>query len=372
MAEAVKNIYSIAFFNRYAEVLSRIIPAFEKKLFIKEIYNDEWDKKELKQRMRHISNVLKNHLSPDYKTAVSQLLQSIDILIKEGETEGVLLGRLEYIFITDYIEQNGMEDFETSIMAFEKITPFSSCEFGVRPFIIRYGQKMLDVMYQWTQSKDEKIRRLASEGSRSHLPWAMAIPATKEHTHLTLSILEKIKNDPSPYVRKSVANSLNDISKDHPDMVISIAKRWKGNSKETDWIIKHACRTLLKEGNKEILQLFGFGDIQCINITNLKLSNDKIRIGQYLVFTFDLINLSSKAEKIRLEYGIYYMKQNGSLARKIYMISEKEYKERSTTHILRRQSFKPVTTRKFHTGKHQVSLIINGNEVNKLDFELTH
>ncbi len=98
--------------------------------------------------MTHTSNVLRNYLSPDYKTAVSQLLQSIEILIKEGEPEGVLLGRLEYIFITDYIEQNGMDDFETSIMAFEKITPFSSCEFSVRPLLLGTDKKILDIMYQ--------------------------------------------------------------------------------------------------------------------------------------------------------------------------------------------------------------------------------
>lgn len=370
MAEAFKNVYSPEFFDRYADVLRQVLPDINKEEFIAAIYIAEWEKLEIKQRMRHITGVLKKHLSDDFKIAVKQLLKSISILISEGETEGVALGRIEYIFMSDYIEIYGIDDFDTSVNAFETITQFTSSEFGVRPFIIKYGQKMLDLMYLWANHKNEKVRRLASEGSRSRLPWGMAIPALKKDPTPLLPILETMKNDPSPYVRKSVANNLNDISKDNPQVVINIVQQWKGKSKETDWILKHACRSLLKEANQEVLDLFGFGSIDAIEISHFELSNDRIHIGQHLEFKFNLHNHSTKDELLRLEYGLYYQKKNGSMSRKVFKISEKIYKAKSVRAITRHQSFRVVTTRQLHPGAHQVSLIINGMEVDVRDFIL--
>ncbi|MGY0037975.1 DNA alkylation repair protein [Pedobacter sp. NJ-S-72] len=135
------------------------------------------------------------------------------------------------------------------------ITQFISCEFAVRPFLAKYGGQMMIRMEKWSLHESHKVRRLASEGSRSRLPWAMAVPGLKKDPSPILPILENLKNDPSEWVRKSVANNLNDISKDHPEIVIAIANRWKGLSKETDAIIKHGCRSLLKQGHAKILPI---------------------------------------------------------------------------------------------------------------------
>jgi 3-methyladenine DNA glycosylase AlkC len=370
MAELFKNIYTRDFFENYCRVLGIVVSNFDESAFLSEIFDSEWESLEIKQRMRHISNVLKSYLSSNYTESVNQLLQTISILESEDESVGVVKGRMEYIFISDYIEQNGIDDFEISVSAFEKITQFTSSEFAVRPFIIKYEQKMLDRMLVWTDHKNENVRRLASEGSRSRLPWAMAIPVLKKDASPVLPILEKLKADPSEYVRKSVANNLNDISKDNPQTVIEITKRWKGKSKETDWIVKHACRSLLKDGNIEVLQIFGFGSVDKIEIKNLRLASEIVKIGDYLQFTFEIYNKSKKKEKIRLEYGIYYQKKNASLSKKVYKISEKEYAEKSVTIIDRRQAFKLITTRKFHLGAHKLSLIINGVETDPIEFEL--
>ena len=137
--------------------------------------------------------------------------------------------------------------------AIEFITQFITCEFAVRPFLLKYGDKMMNQMRAWSLHKSHKVRRLASEGSRPRLPWAMAIPALKKNPMPVLTILENLKNDPSESVRRSVANNLNDISKDRPGMVLKIANAWKGQNKETDAIVRHGCRTLLKHGHPEVL-----------------------------------------------------------------------------------------------------------------------
>jgi len=150
-----------------------------------------------------------------------------------------------------------------------------------------------------------------------------------------------------------------------------LTKKWKEKSKNTDWIIKRGCRTLLKQGNSEVMELFGFGSIKNIKIENFKVATPKVKIGQNLEFNFRLLNNNNLNTKIRLEYGLYYQKANGILSKKVYKISEKEYAENSLTQINRKQSFRIITTRKFHLGLHQLSIIINGNEFEKLNFELT-
>ena len=230
---------------------------------------------------------------------------------------------------------------------------------------------MMQQMLVWSKHEHWGVRRLASEGCRPRLPWAMALPNLKENPAPIIPILENLKNDPARFVRLSVANNLNDIAKDNPQTVIDLVKRWQGESKEVDWIIKHGSRTLLKQGNPEMMELFGFNSTaKSIRIENFQISIPEVKVGDSLEFSFNLLNKSNKRTKIRLEYGIYYQKANGTLTKKVHKISEKEYTENSTTQITRKHSFRVVTTRKLHPGLHQVAVIINGNEFEKYDFEL--
>ena len=365
MAEPLKYIYNESFFNLFTNALKQVSSSFNKKLFLEKIYDSDWESFELKQRMRHISTTLHSFLSRDYKSAVETILELISYL-KENH-KGLAL---EFMFLPDYIEQFGLNDFKTSINAMEKITQYTSCEFAVRPFMIEYPNKMLSTMLKWSKHEHAFVRRFASEGCRPRLPWAMALPELKKDPTPILPILENLKNDSSEFVRKSVANNLNDISKDNPEIVIKIAKKWKGISKNTDWIVKHGCRTLLKNGNKIVMQLFGFGDVKNIKILDFKIHSQKVKIGDLLEFSFTLENTSNKNELLRLEYAIYYQKANGSLSKKVFKISEKIYEKKTKSSIHRKQSFKLITTRKFHLGLHKVALIINGTELKSYNFSL--
>ncbi|MCL4124183.1 UNVERIFIED_CONTAM: hypothetical protein GTU68_010346 [Idotea baltica] len=276
----------------------------------------------------------------------------------------------EFMFYADFVEVYGLNSYETSVEAMEEITQFASCEFAVRQFIIKYPQKMLTQLLQWSKHKNEHIRRLASEGSRPRLPWAIALPDFKNNPKPILPILENLKNDESLYVRRSVANNLNDIAKDNPDVVINIAHKWHGNNEETNWLVKHACRTLLKQGNTQLMLLFGFGSVEDIAVEEFKIITPSVKIGDVLSFSFQLKNNAKTPLKIRLEYAIYYLKANGLLSKKVFKISEKQYSQNSTSLITKKQSFKVISTRKFYEGMHQVSVIVNGKEFEKLDFQL--
>jgi 3-methyladenine DNA glycosylase AlkC len=352
----LKDLYSPAFYKTLAATLADVMPSFNKQRFTSQIFTSDFNEKELKQRMRHTTEVLHAYMPSDFLKAVKILENLIAQLRKKG-----IGGRLEYIFIPDYIELYGLDDFEISVEAMALITQFVSCEFAVRPFLIRYNQRMVDLMIEWSAHKNELVRRLASEGSRPRLPWAKSVPFLKSDPSSILPILENLKEDDSDFVRRSVANSLNDIAKDHPDMVIGIAKRWKGIAKETDAIIKHGSRTLLKKGYVKILEHYGLKS-KNILVSAFKISPSKIKIGGYLGFSFEITNQSSTKQTIRLEYGIYYLKANGQLTRKVFKISEKLYAPNAKVEVLRKQSFKKITTRIFYQGKHQLSIIVNGEE----------
>jgi len=375
MEGALKNMFNKEFFERFSKDLKLVIKDFNTQKFISQIMDDEWENREFKQRCQHITTVLKDFLPANYKDAIAKILELLDhkkSTFDFSKIDDTAFGlSLEYGWILDnFVEQYGLDDYETSIKAIEKITQFTSCEFAVRPFIIKYPKEMMKQMLVWSKHEHWAVRRLSSEGCRPRLPWAMALPNLKQNPAPIIPILENLKNDKSRFVRLSVANNLNDIAKNNPETVINLVKKWQGKSENTDWVIKHGCRTLLKQGNAETMELFGFDGAKNIAIKEFKISAQKVKIGDSLEFGFKLINNNSQKAKIRLEYGIYYQKANKTLSKKVCKISEKEYEKNSVTPITRKHSFRVVTTRVLHLGLHQVSIIINGKEFERYDFEL--
>ena len=284
--EPLKNIYTQNFIEQFSSSIKIVISDFNSELFQKSIFDKEWKNRELKQRMRHITLTLKSQLSNDFEIMINSILKIVSQLQKE-KTKGQ---SFEWMFLPEFIELYGLDNFEISVNAFEILTQFTSCEFAVRPFIIKFRKPMISKHLEWSKHKNEHVRRLASEGCRPRLPWAMALPELKKEAKPIVPILENLKNDTSEYVRRSVANNLNDIAKDDPELVIKTAKKWLGKTPQTDKLIKHACRTLLKAGNQEIMQLFGFGSVKKIEVNNLNIKEVEISIGDNLEFYFNLKN----------------------------------------------------------------------------------
>lgn len=180
--------------------------------------------------------------------------------------------------------------------------------------------------------------------------------------------MERLKADPSLYVRKSVANNLNDISKTHPALVVEIAKDWYGNNEYTDRIVKHGCRTLLKKGNKEALEIFGLSNAESVKVTSFSLDKTSVSVGGNINFSFKVA--AKKATRVRLEYGVDYIKANGMRGRKIYQISEAALAADQEKYYVKGHSFADTSVRRHYSGMHSLTLIVNGMERGTLDFEL--
>lgn len=364
----LKDIYSPQFYDELGGLLTRLLPQYDHKAFTTRIFDEEWDNRELKDRMKHTAFVLKGFLPESYLDAVKIIVDISRVQNKKVKGKD----SFPYMFLPTFVEHFGLDHYDVSITAMTEITQFTSCEFAVRPFYLRYREKMLEQTRRWAEHPNFKVRRLASEGCRPRLPWGKGVPYLKKEPELIIPILDQLKNDPAEWVRRSVANNLNDISKDHPELIVDLAHRWKGQRPETDWVVRHACRTLLKQGHTQTMRLFGFGSIEDVAIKNFQLDRAVARIGEELNFNFDLHNNAREASKIRLEYGLYFKKANGSLSRKVFQIGEKEYPAQSITPISKKQHFKIITTRKYYPGEHKVSIIVNGEEVDERSFKLAN
>lgn len=357
--EPFKNMYNREMLDTFASRISRFYPEFNSSQFISTVMDENWENKELKGRMHHIAVTLGKFLPENYPEAV-KILQKI-----KPEMSG-----FGSIILPEFTKLYGIDYFDESVEALKIFTVNSSSEFAVRPFIIKYGDRMMQVMESWSRDENEHVRRLSTEGCRPRLPWAEALPAFKKNPEPVIRILDNLKDDPSEYVRKSVANNLNDISKDHPDIVMEIAEKWKGSSPERDKIVKHALRTLLKKGDTRAMHLFGFKKDDNIEVTDFSIDNPVVTIGDSFNFSFKTENKSDKPLKVRTEYKIVFMKKNNRTGSKIFQIFEKKIPGGSNTITTRKHKFEDNSIRTHHSGAHSITLILNGHPVKTIPFEL--
>ena len=334
--------------NLFADSIKKFYPGFDKDKFLELIYDDTWDSLELKAKMRHTTKCLHEIMPNDY-------IETLVILVKAApEIKG-----FEAMALPDYVEVHGMGHWEESLNALGQFTRYYSSEFAIRPFLDKDPNLVMQYMLAWAESEYENVRRFASEGCRPRLPWAMILPKFIADPKPVLMVLEKLKDDESEFVQKSVANNLNDISKDHPELALETAIRWYGYSDRTNWIVKHGLRTLLKQGNTKAMRLFGFGDPAKLKVDNFKLDKKEVKIGDSVFYSFDLVNTEKKTKKARLEYAVDFVKANGKTSRKIFQVVEKEFVPGNHT-VKRNHSFADLTTRKHYPGVHTFSIIVNG------------
>lgn len=354
MAKQLKNIYTYDYISNLANKIGFEYVSFQKEGFLTSIFNDSWKDLELKQRMRHIAICLNEFLPLSYK-------EQLEILKKISKD----FYSFEAMFFQDFVEVYGMEDFENSLKALEVFTIGSSSEFAIRAFILKYEDKTMGQMKIWAKSENEEIRRLSCEGCRPRLPWGVALPKFKKDPTKVLEIIEILKNDKSKYVQKSVANNLNDISKDNPNKVIDFVKKNLGKTKELDWICKHGSRTLLKKSNEKILNVFGLEISNHIDLINFKYDKN---VKECLNFSFDLLS-NEILGNLRIEYEISYLKLNGTYNKKRFMISQ-NFVNSNMKSFSKKQQFIDLTTRKHYFGKHYIAIVINGKEFVKKEFIL--
>jgi 3-methyladenine DNA glycosylase AlkC len=355
--EPLKEMFNPAFYNSLAINIRLVYKPFASENFVKKAIAP-LNALSLNERMRHTSVVLHEYLPKDYKTSIAILKECIT-LFKPGYTN---------LVFPDFVSQYGAHDIKTSLDALYYFTQFGSSEFAIRTFLKMAMSQTIRTMYRWSEDDNEHVRRLSSEGSRPRLPWSFKLDEIIAKPTLTKPILENLKADNSLYVRKSVANHINDISKDSPDYVLQLVKLWDQQHPHTKWIVKRGCRSLFKQGNKQSLAVFDFTPDAKIILRKFQLKADPIHIGEAITFQFELASRKEEIQKIMVDYCIYYVKKNGSRWPKVFKLKELELAPRTTTIIAKKQSFQNFTTRKHYPGKHKLEIIVNGSVVKRVTF----
>ena len=343
-----------------ANDVSAIYPKFDAAKFLK-LSLQGLPELSLMQRLRRMTESLHATLPADYRKAIR-------ILHK-------LIPRIDRGFVTlvcsDYVGLYGQDDFETSMEALKFFTAFGSSEFAIREFLRRDLPRTLAVMETWSRDPDEHVRRLASEGSRPRLPWSFRLEALIADPSPVIPILETLREDPSLYVRKSVANHLNDITKTHPDWVLDRLQSWPLQNPRTAWIARHAVRTLIKKGNQRALHLTGATGKPEVTVQHFTAQPHRIRLGDRLTFSLQLDSVSSRTQRLVVDYSIHYVKKSGAALPKVFKWKGLTLAPGESVTLSHSRIVKNFTTRVHHAGRHASDLLINGERLAEAFCELS-
>ena len=334
-------------------------PRFDRAAFLSAAA-DGLDALSIMERVRHIADALHGALPDSYPEALT-IIRAMAPRLTHG---------FQAMAVTEYAARYGLDDFDRSMAALADLTRFGSAEFAIRPFLAADTPRALAIMTRWASSDDEHVRRLASEGGRPRLPWAARVPALKADPTLAAPILEILKADSSLYVRKSVANHLNDIAKDRPDWLLDRLRTWPQDDPRTVWIIRHALRTLIKKGEPRALALIGVGHGAAVSVRHFDVSPVIVRLGDRIAITAELASDSPDDQRLVVDYRIHYARAGGKTAAKVFKLKTFELGAGETAMLGIGQAIRDFSTRRHHPGRHDVELIVNGQTMASGAFEI--
>lgn len=340
---------------------------FDLKVFERDVLVD-LDRSSLIERSWLITNAMHDQFPASFCKCAPILLELID----EAGRRAHIDVRKGFYFMPfgNFVAAHGLAHFELSMELLKALTKRFTAEFAIRPFLENHQAQTLAQLYEWTEDSDEHVRRLVSEGSRPRLPWGTRLRAFQKDPTPVIGLLEKLKADGSLYVRRSVANNLNDIAKDHPGLVIELLKKWSGTQDEgTHWIIKHASRSLVKAGNSDALALLGFDPKVQVKLSELKVPPN-VLMGGEVEFSFKVQSRERTSKELMVDFVVLYMKGNGKQAPKVFKLAKCTLEAGEIRTFSKKISFKPISTRKFHKGKHSIEIQVNGQRHGWVDFTL--
>ena len=374
MAEPLKNLLNKAVIADMAKYFKRQYPEFDTAGFIK-ASTKNLTSLELKQRTDRIVEAMIKYLPVDFKKAGRILLGSLGTAMDEQTSITALdkkgISGWAIMPLTHYVGLRGQEHFDLSMTLLKEMTKRASSEYGIRYFLLAAPEKTMAVLKTWTRDKNQHVRRLASEGCRPRLPWAMNLPLYIKNPKPVIELLELLKDDGKEYVRRSVANNLNDIAKDHPELVASIARCWmKGVNTERKKLITHACRTLIKQGHIKTLKILGF-DLPEIRRVNMDIMTPIVVFGDALQFSLSIDSACDHAQALMIDYIVHHQKANGSTSPKVFKWRNITLPAKKTLISTKTHTIKKITTRVYYPGLHRVEVMVNGKSVAIADFELS-
>lgn len=368
MPEPLENFFDARLVASLADDLAGVYPSLDRRRFIDDGVRG-LEALRLMARGAHLAEVMHRHLPSDYEAAVRVLLASLS---EAREREGAPgMAPFRYLPHVCFVARYGLEHFELSMHAQRELTQRFTAEFSIRAFLVRYPEQTLAQLARWAKDPNVHVRRLVSEGSRPRLPWASRLRALQADPAPVLELLELLKDDPERYVQRSVANSLNDIAKDHPELVVDVCQRWSerpGDGRR--WIVNHALRSLVKRGHRGALSLLGVGARPRVALRAVELAPARPRLGKTAVIGFELSSTARAPQDLLVDYAVHFVKSNGSRRVKVFKLRRVQLAPEQAVRLQARLSFADLTTRKHYAGLHAVDLLVNGVSMALCEFEV--
>ncbi len=367
MAEAFKTFLNAAVVRNTARHLRRAWPDFDARAFERRSLAG-LDALEMKARAMHIAGALEATLPTDFDHAATVIEAGLAPL--DDETDAAGLRSWALWPVGEFVVRRGIGHPARALTALHAVTQRFTAEWAIRPFILEHPQLCWDTLARWTGDPSEHVRRLVSEGSRPRLPWGMQLKGLIADPSPTLPLLRALQDDPSEYVRRSVANHLNDIAKDHP----AIVSQWldahlPGASDERRALLKHASRTLIKQGHADTLAAWGLGR-RMAGEASLVVSPKRVSVGESLRLDVTLRSSSARTQKLAVDYAVHHVKASGETTPKVFKGWVLELGPREERALSKSHSMRLITTRRYHAGRHGVDLRVNGEVVATAGFDL--
>jgi 3-methyladenine DNA glycosylase AlkC len=355
MAEPLKHFFDAALVDRMARSISD--PRFDAPKF-RRLAKRGLEELELLDRGRHLMRALAASLPTDYAEAIAIVVASLDAPLALDRSNG--MAPFFYLPHTMFVAEHGLASFELSMDAQHALTQRFSCEASIRPFLEHYRERTLAVLRSWAHDPSAHVRRLVSEGTRPRLPWAPRVSWLVVDPEPGLSLLELLRDDPSEYVRRSVANHLNDVAKDHPARVLEIAERWTSGEPSTERrrLVRHALRTLIKRGDRRALAIVGFAaEAPALSVRG-RITPRRVPIGGEV--TLEVWIESEASANVVVDLVVHYVKAGGERRPKVFKWRELALVPNVEVRLTRRLSLAQRSTRTHRPGEHRVEIQVQG------------
>jgi 3-methyladenine DNA glycosylase AlkC len=373
--EPFKNLINAALVRATAQRLHTVWPAFPAATFEKTALRG-LDGLEMKARAMQVADALQQTLPADFDAACTVIEAALapPIAVDGSGSERVPVeqGLAGWIVwpLGEFVARAGLDQPERALTTLHALTQRLTAEFAIRPFIVAHPTLTLDTLLAWTRDPSPHVRRLASEGSRPRLPWGMRLQALVQDPTPTLRILEALQDDESAYVRRSVANHLNDIAKDHPALVVAwVKEHLKGATPQRKALLKHASRSLIKAGHAPMLAVWGVGR-SFKGQAKLVVAPKSVRVGERIELSITLQSSARTAQPLLIDYAVHHVKANGGTTPKVFKGWAITLQSGKSQALRKSHSLREVTTRRYHAGRHLVELLINGRAAAQAPFEL--
>lgn len=270
----------------------------------------------------------------------------------------------------EWVARQGQDQPGRALQCLHAITQRFTAEFAIRPFIARQADTVWPVLHRWVNDPSAHVRRLASEGSRPRLPWGLRLQALVADPAPTLPLLLALQDDPSAYVRRSVANHLNDIAKDHPERVADWVRQHRpGASARREALLRHASRGLIKAGHAPTLAAWGLSP-GLRGTAALTIAPARVAVGGAVALQATVRGTATTIQSLVIDYAVHHVKANGSTSPKVFKGWKLDLAPGETRTLQKSHPLREVTTRRLYPGTHRVQLLVNGVAVADAGFAL--